>query len=112
MKKNNNKLYLFSLIFFSILFYVSSNIQAETVPSEISEEEREQQINEKLIDNLTLDEINDFWRQISGEYGEFVPEITTKSMTDLIKDNDSISLSSTVKGVVKYLLHELLTNGK
>lgn len=108
MEKIKNKRHIFILMFILITFFYSSDTQAESLDKNI----REQEMNEKLIDTLTLEEINDFWHEIGSEYGEFIPELHKKGVTDLIKENDSLSLNSTLKGIITFLLHEIIINGK
>lgn len=87
-------------------------VQAETDQDEIMVVDQEEDLDEKILDKLTLEQINDFWGQISSEYGEFIPDVSNKNVADLIKDDDSISLKSSFTGMIKFLLHELIINGK
>lgn len=87
-------------------------VQAETDQDEIMVVDQEEDLDEKILDKLTLEQINDFWGQISSEYGEFIPDVSSKNVADLIKDDDSISLKSSFTGMIKFLLHELIINGK
>lgn len=101
----------FLILFFFVLaiFSVPMNSQANEIDDEY---ELEENIDEKLLDKLTIEEVNVFWDQIGREYGEFIPEITDKNIAELIKENGSLSVKSTIKGTITYLFYELIQNGK
>lgn len=111
MKINRNKLNVF-LVTSLLFFMLPAVVQAETDQDEIMVVDQEEDLDEKILDKLTLEQINDFWGQISSEYGEFIPDVSNKNVADLIKDDDSISLKSSFTGIIKFLLHELIINGK
>ncbi|MBO1004293.1 stage III sporulation protein AE [Pseudogracilibacillus auburnensis] len=111
MKINRNKLNVF-LVTSLLFFMLPAVVQAETDQDEIMVVDQEEDLDEKILDKLTLEQINDFWGQISSEYGEFIPDVSNKNVADLIKDDDSISLKSSFTGMIKFLLHELIINGK
>jgi len=72
----------------------------------------EDNMEEKLLDKLSIEEINIFWHQIGSDYGEFIPEINNKNLAELIKENGTISIKSIFNGVVTFLFYELIVNGR
>ncbi|WP_260505916.1 stage III sporulation protein AE [Halalkalibacter sp. APA_J-10(15)] len=67
---------------------------------------------ERQVENLQLDEVIEYWEEISTEYGGFLPESQKGSFMDFIKGDKQFSFKDWGIGFVKYLLHELVVNGK
>lgn len=67
---------------------------------------------ERQVENLQLDEVIQYWEEISREYGGFLPESQKGSFMDFIKGDKQFSFKDWGIGFVKYLLHELVVNGK
>lgn len=109
MKRKNSHVY--DALFLLLLILILPG-QAYALENEATNDLEEQQIDMTLLHTLSLEEINEIWQQISGEYGAFIPELRAKQLTELIEENGSISLQSSIKGLMKYLLYELIVNGK
>lgn len=77
-----------------------------------TEEIKEEQIDEVLLESLSLDEIAKYWNDLSREYGQFLPDITEKDVKELVKEHNTISIKSTLIGLIKFLLYEIIVNGK
>lgn len=77
-----------------------------------TEEIKEEQIDEVLLESLSLDEIAKYWNDLSREYGQFLPDITEKDVKELVKEHNTISIKSTLIGLLKFLLYEIIVNGK
>lgn len=71
-----------------------------------------QVLMDSQIDALNLDELKTFWEDISKEYGGFLPESQKGSIYDFIKGEKEFSLKEWSKGLLQYLFHEFLVNGK
>src|SRR5690625_5264056 len=97
------------LMFLLLFFCIPGEIHATDEDLDALEEE---ELDEKLLDKLTIEEVDVFWEQIGTEYGEFIPDIKDKNIAELIKENGTISFKSTVKGILTYLFYELIVNGK
>lgn len=100
MKKVNVLFILF------IIFSFPFSVHAETDELEMVE------MNEKLLDSLSLDELENYWKEISREYSEFIPDLSDKNVKELIKEHHSISLKSSITGLIKFILFEIIANGK
>lgn len=72
----------------------------------------EQTFIEEQIENLQLDEIKQYWDKIAHEYGGFLPESQKGSFMEFIRGEKQFELKQWFYGFLKYLLHELLVNGK
>lgn len=101
------------ILVFIIIFAICS-LPIATLANEVEEDQtlNETELEDNLLDTLTIEEVNRFWEQIGSDYGEFIPEINNKNIADLIKENGTISFKSTIKGIVSYLFYELILNGK
>lgn len=113
MKVNNrNIVYCFIVVTLFVLC-TPGIIRAETTSDQQwNEAYIDEDIDEIILDKLSLEEINAYWEQISHHYGEFIPEVASKSMKELLKDGEKLTLKSSLKGIVKYLMYELIVNGK
>ncbi|HLR66423.1 stage III sporulation protein AE [Virgibacillus alimentarius] len=69
-------------------------------------------IEDAMLDEISLDGIQEYWNELVTEYGGYIPELEKTSIYEFIKNNGSFSLKSTLIGFVKYLFYELLLNGK
>lgn len=68
-------------------------------------------VNEQ-IDNINLAGIQKYWDQIVNEYGGFLPESQKGSLVDFIKASGDFNFSEWISGVINYLFHEFIVNGK
>lgn len=67
---------------------------------------------EQQVDNLQLDEIGEYWEELSRDYGGFLPESQKGSLMEFIRGDKQFSIKEWGIGFIKYFLHELLVNGK
>ncbi|UJL44815.1 stage III sporulation protein AE [Virgibacillus sp. NKC19-16] len=103
-----NKLFL--IIFFTfILFPVGlSNVYAEDQPEQQTED-----LEDAILEEVSLEGVEEHWNSLVHEYGGYLPELEKTSIYDFIKnDGGSFSLQSTLTGIVEYLFHELIQNGR
>ena len=64
------------------------------------------------LDSLNLDELKGFWEDVMGEYGGFLPESQKGSLYDFIKGEKKFSLKEWFTGILKFVFHEFVANGK
>ena len=64
------------------------------------------------LESLNMDELKGFWEDIMDEYGGFLPESQKGSLYDFIKGDKEFSLKEWVSGVLKFVFHELIANGR
>ncbi|MGY3714199.1 stage III sporulation protein AE [Sutcliffiella cohnii] len=99
-----NRFVVIVALFVVALIFLPTVVQASpTTPSEIVTEQ---------LDRVGVDEIKQYWDEIMTEYGGFLPESQKGDFIDYVTGDKSFSLSEWFKGFLKYLFHELLTNGK
>ncbi|MDQ0269399.1 stage III sporulation protein AE [Cytobacillus purgationiresistens] len=118
MKQNIRKiLLLYSLFFFLFVANVQaaegSNEQGDiTGKEDATEVFSPQEIVDSQIDTLHLDELKQFWEDISNEYGGFLPESQKGSLYDFIKGEKEFSFKQWSTGALKFAFHEFIVNGK
>lgn len=101
---------LFIIIFFTfILFPVGfSNVYAED-----QTEQQTEDLENAILEEVSLDGVQEHWNTIVDEYGGYLPELEKTSIYEFIKnDGGSFSLKSTLTGFIEYLFHELIQNGR
>lgn len=105
MFKNILKLMIVMTIIF--LFYPL------TTYATIEDDEREEKsITDEMINALELDELNRQWEYITQQYENFLPEWSKKNLLEMIKNDDNMALSPILKGIITFILYEIIENGK
>jgi len=98
-----------------LLFIFVDKGQAETnTQTEPSSEQilNPEQMMEEQLETLNIDEMKKFWEDITTEYGGFLPESQKGSIYDFIKGDKQFSLKEWSNGVLKFIFHEFVVNGK
>lgn len=67
---------------------------------------------EEQLEALDIDEMKVFWEKITTEYGGFLPESQKGSLYDFIKGDKQFSLKEWTNGIIKFIFHEFVVNGK
>ncbi|WP_330948599.1 stage III sporulation protein AE [Virgibacillus sp. MG-45] len=96
-------------LFLVTMFMLQSGqvfVHAEDAP------EADQPLEEKMVNEVSLDGIGKYWNLIVDEYGGYLPELEKTSVYELVKNNDSFSIKGAISGLIEYLFHELIMNGK
>ncbi|WP_099158473.1 stage III sporulation protein AE [Virgibacillus ndiopensis] len=65
-----------------------------------------------ILEGVSLEGIQKHWNGLANEYGGYIPELEKTSLIEFIKENGSFSLKDTFHGIVEYLFHEIILNGK
>ncbi|OZU90000.1 stage III sporulation protein AE [Virgibacillus indicus] len=69
-------------------------------------------IENAMLNELSLDGVQNYWKELVDEYGGYIPELDKTSLYEFIKSNGELSLKSVFSGFLKFLFHELILNGK
>ena len=95
---------------FTILFFLPGmSVSGEPDPTTTNDDAV---VDEDLIDHIQLDGIQQYWDTLTNEYGGYLPELEKTSLVEFLKDNGPFSLKNTITGLLKFLLYELVLNGK
>ncbi|MEH7386890.1 stage III sporulation protein AE [Bacillus sp. JJ1521] len=100
--------FLVLLLFF---FSLPQFVQASPSQQEIIDNQIQNQVEEQL-ETLGIDEIKQFWDEIVTEYGGYLPESQKGSLLEFIRGEKELSLKEWLLGLVKFVFHELIANGK
>ncbi|WP_449622814.1 stage III sporulation protein AE [Robertmurraya sp. Marseille-Q9965] len=102
---------LISTILFAILLFFCLNGQAAAEENDSTVLDPQALVDQQ-IEALNMDELIGFWEEIKDEYGGFLPESQKGSLYDFIKGEKEFSLKEWASGLLKYIFHEFLVNGK
>ncbi|MBR7796750.1 MULTISPECIES: stage III sporulation protein AE [Virgibacillus] len=69
-------------------------------------------VQDGMLDDISLEGVQKYWGELVQDYGGYLPELEKTSVYEFIKDQGSFSLKNTLIGLVEFLFHELLLNGK
>ncbi|GAB7386823.1 stage III sporulation protein AE [Bacillaceae bacterium] len=102
---------LFLLFLFLVFPHALSTAHAaaqdglETVQREFVQEQ---------LERLDTSSVENFWRELAEKYGGYLPGYESPSIMRLILGDEEggFTFSGAVKGLIKFLFHELLVNGK
>ncbi|WP_343327820.1 stage III sporulation protein AE [Lentibacillus saliphilus] len=65
-----------------------------------------------LVDEVSLDGIQRYWQKVVHDYGPYIDGLNKGKISDIIKGDTSLSVKNIVYGLLDYLFHELILNGK
>ncbi|WP_453995089.1 stage III sporulation protein AE [Bacillus nitroreducens] len=105
-----SKAFSFLVVLF-FFFSLPQIVQASPSPQEVIDDQIHEQVEEQL-ETLGIDEIKQFWDEIVTEYGGYLPDSQKGSLLEFIRGEKELSLKEWMLGLVKFVFHELLTNGK
>lgn len=91
-------------IFLIIFFCIPPSAGAQ-VPTE-------ENVEDKLLEEVSLEGVENYWNQLAAEYGNYMPELEKTGIYEFIKNQDSFSIEALLLGFVKFFFHELILNGK
>ncbi|TLS36434.1 stage III sporulation protein AE [Pseudalkalibacillus caeni] len=112
MKRKPVFILLVLFLFCVFPFFFNDFVQAEGIDEEPNQVPIHEQLVDKQLSNLGLDEIKAYWDAIQTNYGGFLPESQKGSFMDFVSGEKSFSLTEWLVGLVKFLFHELLVHGK
>ncbi|WP_027417578.1 stage III sporulation protein AE [Aneurinibacillus terranovensis] len=93
----------------------SEQISSEQTSVQQAAPEQGASVQEKVVgsqlNRLDTTQIEDFWKNLLQKYNGYLPEVQSKSVFEMLSGN-SFSFSNVTKGLLNFLFHELLINGK
>src|SRR5690625_5238356 len=87
---------------------INNDMEEEVYDAEKVAEEVESQ----LIDTLLLEEVTFYWNELGRSYGDYVPELTEKNFSEIVKSGQPLTIKTAIKGFMSYLFYEIVLNGK
>ncbi len=64
------------------------------------------------VDHLQLDRVEQFWQKTLREYQGYLPDLKSPGFVQLLMQDGELSFSGVLKGMGKFVFHEILMNGK
>ncbi|MFD2618339.1 stage III sporulation protein AE [Terrilactibacillus laevilacticus] len=107
LAKKANKIWHLTAVLFIALFIVLLSS-----PDVAYGQTSEQNWVDKQFNNMDLSKVEDYWQKITQEYDGFLPESQQVDFKSLITSDKQGVLHDWMIGLIKYLFHELLVNGK
>ncbi|MEY8347736.1 stage III sporulation protein AE [Bacillus cereus] len=72
----------------------------------------EQSVVDQQLDKLGIEDVKQFWDGLITKYGGYLPESQKGSFMEFVKGEKEFSIKEWMMGLLKYLFHELVANGK
>ncbi|GCF72712.1 stage III sporulation protein AE [Bacillus cereus] len=99
MRKFGAKLLFACFLFFSLPIVV----QASPIETNVMDQQ---------LDKLGIEDVKQFWDGLVTKYGGYLPESQKGSFMEFVKGEKEFSIKEWMLGLLKYLFHELVANGK
>ncbi|CAM4522833.1 stage III sporulation protein AE [Paenibacillus endophyticus] len=112
------KLLLFILIAAFLYSFVPSIGYAmngeQNAPAQSAEaDELSKELTSEQLGGLDTEAVESYWNKLSSEYGGYFPDQHIPSFMEMIlPGGDGLKLTDMLQGLMKYLWHEVLYNGK
>ncbi|MEH7251561.1 stage III sporulation protein AE [Neobacillus niacini] len=106
------KLQIIPIIILLFLVFTSTSVQANEKESLASTPLSPQELVDAQLKNMDLTELKQYWEDIQTEYGGFLPESQKGSLYDFVKGDKKFTFKDWTQGILKFLFHEFVVNGK
>lgn len=70
------------------------------------------QMVQEQVDHLQLERVEQYWQQLQREYKGYLPDLQSPGFIQLLMQQGELSISGVLKGMGKFVFHEILMNGK
>jgi len=70
------------------------------------------QMMDRYMEDLGLDELSEHWDKVLHEYGGYLPESKRGTFLDFVKGDKSFSFSDWINGIVSFIIQEIILNIK
>ncbi|WP_459499506.1 stage III sporulation protein AE [Bacillus sp. C1] len=67
---------------------------------------------DQQLDKLGIEDVKQYWDGLVTKYGGYLPESQKGSFMEFVKGEKEFSIKEWMIGLLKYLFHELIANGK
>ncbi|MEC5422285.1 stage III sporulation protein AE [Virgibacillus sp. C22-A2] len=93
-----------------LLFALIISISAQTTVALAAPQTED--LDELMLEKISLDRVQSYWDELVNDYGGYLPELEKTSIYEFIKNKGSFSLKNIFIGILEFLFHELILNGK
>lgn len=70
------------------------------------------QLVQEQVDHLQLERVEQYWQQLQRDYKGYLPDLKSPGLMQLLVQQGDFSFSGVLKGMGKFVFHEILMNGK
>jgi stage III sporulation protein AE len=112
VKKVKQRLQFIPIIILLLFLFTSSSVQANEEHKESPSPLSPQELVDAQLKTMDLTELKQYWEDVQNKYGGFLPESQKGSLYDFVKGEKTFSFKDWGKGIVKFLFHEFVVNGK
>jgi stage III sporulation protein AE len=106
------RLQFIPIIILLFLFFTSTSVQANEEVNDASTPLSPQELVDAQLETMDLTELKQYWEDIQTKYGGFLPESQKGSLYDFVKGDKQFSFKEWIQGIIKFLFHEFVVNGK
>jgi stage III sporulation protein AE len=114
------KLLLFILVSMIVLsiaptvtYAISGESAAPVVDNQVNADELSKELTTQQIGGIDTGAVESYWNNLRSEYGGYFPEQRIPSFMEMIlPGGEGLKLTDMLSGLLKYLWHEVLYNGK
>ena len=100
-------------IFFLFMILSLCNGHSTQASSDSTDPPDETQAVETFnMNDIPLDDLKQFWDSVYDQYGGFLPESQKGSFVDFISGEKKFSFKEWMNGLVQFIFHEIIANGK
>ncbi|MEI4829215.1 stage III sporulation protein AE [Bacillus sp. FJAT-53711] len=92
-------------LLFTFLLFFSLPIIVQASPLE-------QNVVDEQLGKLGIEDVKKYWDDLVAKYGGYLPESQKGSFMEFVKGEKNFSIKEWIIGLLKYLFHELVANGK
>ena len=100
------------IIILLLFLFTSSSVQANEEDKDTPSPLSPQELVDAQLKTMDLTELKQYWEDVQSKYGGFLPESQKGSLYDFVKGEKTFSFKEWGKGIVKFLFHEFVVNGK
>jgi stage III sporulation protein AE len=106
------RLQIIPIIILLFIFFSSTSVQANEDVNVDSTPLSPQELVDAQLKNMDLTELKQYWEDVQNKYGGFLPESQKGSLYDFVKGDKKFSFKDWTQGILKFLFHEFVVNGK
>lgn len=102
-QKLNNRWIILFIMIMGLWLGLTGTMAAES-PTDI--------IIKEQANHLNTEPVEQYWDKLMKDYGGYFPESKTPTFMELLLGTKGISMKSIFKGLLSYVFHEIIINGK
>ncbi|GKU79657.1 stage III sporulation protein AE [Paenibacillus sp. L3-i20] len=110
--RSRAKLLLFLFVTLFCFSFMSSISKAEGEPNGTTTTPTAKELTEEQLGGLGTEPVEHYWNKLRSDYGGYFPDQGVPSFGEMLMPGGGMNLLDVFQGLLKYLWHEVLYNGK